>query len=105
MLGFSAFAETAFGATVTHGGVTVIVTGSSITISQGTPTLSIGATVSATGSGVAVSMGTVTFTISGSVSPDGSGLTISTGAADVNVLTWNAIDPGVSQTWTNIDPL
>jgi len=105
MLGFSAFAETAFGATVAHQGVVVIVTGSGVAISQGTPTLSIGATVSATGSGVAVSMGTVTFTISGSVSPDGSGLTISTGAADVNVLTWNAIDPGVSQTWTNIDPL
>ena len=46
-----------------------------------------------------------TFTISGTVSPDGSGVTVSTGAADVNVITWNAIDPGASQTWTNIDPL
>ena len=83
MLGFSAFAETAFGATVAHQGVVVLVTGS----------------------GVTVSMGTVTFTISGSVIPTGSGLTISTGAADVNVITWNAIDPDASQTWTNIDPL
>ena len=84
MLGLSAFAETTFGATALDDlDVTVIVTGS----------------------GVTVSMGTVTFTISGTVSPDGSGITVSTGAADVNVITWNAIDPDASQTWTNIDPL
>ena len=83
MLGFSAFAEQAFGATVAHQGVVVIVTGS----------------------GVTVSMGTVTLTISGSVSPTGSAVTVSTGAADVNVITWNAIDPDASQTLTNIDPL
>ena len=84
MLGLSAFAETTFGATIIGDlDVTVIVTGS----------------------GVTVSMGTCTYTISGSVSPDGSGLTVSTGAAEVNVITWNAIDPDVSMTWTNIDPL
>jgi len=105
MLGFSAFAETAFGATVAHAGVTVLVTGSGVTVSMGTVTLDIAGTVAVTGSGVTVSMGTVTFTMSGSVIPTGSGLTISTGAADVNVITWNAIDPDASQTWTNIDPL
>jgi hypothetical protein len=105
MLGFSAFAETAFGATVAHAGVTVLVTGSGVTVSMGTVTLSIGADVAATGSGVTISMGTVTFTMSGSVIPTGSALTISTGAADVNVITWNAIDTGATQTWTNIDPL
>ena len=105
MLGFSAFAETAFGATVAHAGVTVLVTGSGVTVSMGTVTLAIGATVAVTGSGVTVSSGTVTFTISGSVSPTGSAVTVSTGAADVNVITWNAIDPDASQTWTNIDPL
>ena len=84
MLGLSAFAETTFGATALDElDVTVIVTGS----------------------GVTISMGTCTYTISGSVSPDGSGVTVSTGAADVNVITWNAIDPGATQTWTNIDPL
>jgi hypothetical protein len=72
---------------------------------MGTVTLSIGADVAATGSGVTISMGTVTFTMSGSVIPTGSALTISTGAADVNVITWNAIDTGATQTWTNIDPL
>ena len=84
MLGLSAFAETTFGATIIGDlDVTVIVSGS----------------------GVTCSIGTCTYTISGSVSPDGSGVTISTGAADVNVITWNPIDPDASQTWTNIDPL
>jgi hypothetical protein len=85
MLGLSAFAETTFGATaLVDISITVSVTGSLCgTVSSGTPT----------------------YTMSGSVSPDGSGVTVSTGAADVNVLTWNAIDPDASQTWTNIDPL
>ena len=84
MFGLSAFAETTFGATIIG---------------------DLDVTVTVTGSGVTVSMGTCTYTIGATVSPDGSGVTVSTGAADVNVLTWNAIDPGVSQTWTNIDPL
>ena len=107
MLGLSAFAEQAFGATVAHQGVVVIVTGSGATVSQGTPTYAIAGSVTVTGSGVTVSQNAngITFTMSGSVSPDGSGVTVSTGAADVNVITWNAIDPDASQTWTNIDPL
>jgi len=84
MLGLSAFAETTFGATaLVDVTVIVIVTGSAVTTASGTPT----------------------YTISGSVSPDGSGVTVSTGAADVNVITWNPIDPDATQTWTNIDPL
>ena len=84
MLGLSAFAETTFGATALDElDVTVIVSGS----------------------GVTISMGTCTYTLSATVSPDGSGVTVSTGAADVNVITWNTIDPDASQTWTNIDPL
>ena len=105
MLGFSAFAEQAFGATVAHQGVVVIITGSAVTVSQGTPTYTIASTIAVTGSAVTVASGAVTFTISGSVSPTGSAVTVSTGAADVNVITWNAIDPDASQTWTNIDPL
>ena len=84
MLGLSAFAETTFGATAL---------------------VDVDVTVIVTGSGVTISMGTVTFTISGSVIPTGSKVTISTGAADINVITWNPIDPGATQTWTNIDPL
>ena len=84
MLGLSAFAETTFGATAL---------------------VDISVTVSVTGSGVTTSSGTPTYTMSGSVSPTGSAVTVSTGAADVNVITWNAIDPDATQTWTNIDPL
>ena len=105
MLGLSAFAEQAFGATVAHQGVVVLVSGSGVAVSQGTPTYTMSGTVAVSGSGVTISMGTVTFTISGSVSPDGSAVTISTGASDVNVITWNPIDPNASQSWTNIDPL
>ena len=85
MLGLSAFAETTFGATIIGDlDVTVIVTGSLCgTVSSGTPT----------------------YIISGTVAVTGSGVTVSTGAADVNVITWNPIDPDASQTWTNIDPL
>ena len=84
MLGFTAFAETTFGATAL---------------------VDVDVTVSVTGSGVTISMGTVTFTMSGSVAVTGSAVTISDGAEEVNVITWNAIDPDASQTWTNIDPL
>jgi hypothetical protein len=84
MLGLSALAETSFGATIIGDlDVTVIVTGSGVTVSSGTPT----------------------YIISGTVAVTGSGVTVSTGAADVNVITWNPIDPDASQTWTNIDPL
>jgi len=104
MLGLSAFGETTFGGLGSLGAV-IILTGNGVTISQGTPTYAIDGSVTVTGNGVTIAMGTVTFTMSGSVSPDGSGLTVSDGAEEVNVITWNPIDPGVSQTWTNIDPL
>ena len=84
MLGLSAFAETTFGATaLVDVSVSFTVTGSAVTVASGTPT----------------------YIISATVSPTGSAVTVSTGAADVNVITWNAIDPDASQTWTNIDPL
>ena len=84
MLGLSAFAETTFGATaLVDVSVSFTVTGSAVTTASGTPT----------------------YIISATVSPTGSAVTVSTGAADVNVITWNAIDPDASQTWTNIDPL
>ena len=104
MLGLSAFGETTFGG-LGHAGAVILVTGSGVTVSQGTPTYAIDGTAVVTGSGVTISMGTVTLTISGSVAVTGSGLTVSDGAEEVNVITWPAIDPGVSMTWTNIDPL
>ena len=104
MLGLSAFGETTFGG-LGHAGAVILVTGSGVTVSQGTPTYAIDGTAVVTGSGVTISMGTVTFTIAGSVAVTGSGLTVSDGAEEVNVITWNPIDPDATQTWTNIDPL
>ena len=85
MLGLSAFAETTFGATAFEDITIVVIVSGSLcgTVSSGTPT----------------------YTLSATISPTGNAVTVSTGAEDVNVLTWNAIDPGVSMTWTNIDPL
>ena len=104
MLGLSAFGETTFGGLGSLGAV-ILVTGSGVTVSQGTPTYAIDGTAVVTGSGVTISMGTVTLTISGSVAVTGRGLTVSDGAEEVNVITWNPIDPDATQTWTNIDPL
>ena len=104
MLGLSAFGETTFGGLGSLGAV-ILVTGSGVTVSQGTPTYAIDGTAVVTGSGVTISMGTVTFTIAGSVAVTGSGLTVSDGAEEVNVITWNPIDPDATQTLTNIDPL
>jgi hypothetical protein len=106
MLGFVSFGETTFGG-LGHAGAVILVTGSGLTISQGTPTYAIDGTAVVTGSGVTVGENAngITFTISGSVIPTGSGLTVSDGAEEVNVITWPAIDPGVGMTWTNIDPL
>jgi len=103
MLGFVSFGETTFGGLGSTGAV-IIVSGSGLTVAMGTVTFKITSTFTVTGSGVTVSMGTCTYTLSATASPDGSGLTVSTGAADVNVITWNAIDPDATQTWTNIDP-
>ena len=106
MLGFASFGELTFGGLGTTGAV-IILTGSQVTVSQGTPTIIIDSSVTLTGNAVTVSQNVngITFVISGSVVPTGSELTLSTGAEDVNVITWNPIDPEASQTWTGIDPL
>ena len=106
MLGFASIGELTFGG-LGHAGAVIILTGNSVTVSQGSPTISADASVSPTGNAVTVSQNVNgnTFVITGTVIPTGSELTISTGAEDVNVITWNPIDPNASQTWTAIDPL
>ena len=106
MLGFASIGELTFGG-LGHTGAVIILTGNSVTVSQGTPTITGDASVSPTGNAVTVSQNVngITFVITGTVIPTGSELTISTGAEDVNVITWNPIDPNASQTWTAIDPL
>ncbi len=106
MLGFASIGELTFGG-LGHAGAVIILTGSQVTVSQGTPTIIIDSSVTLTGNAVTVSQNVngITFVITGSVVPTGSELTLSTGAEDVNVITWNPIDPNTSKTWTNIDPL
>ena len=104
MFGFSSFGGAPF-ASLDSTGAVIIVSGSGVTVSSGTVAILADATVVVTGSAFTVSMGTVTLTISADVDVTGSSLTISTGAADVNVITWNVIDTGATQTWTNLDPL
>ena len=106
MLGFASKGELTFGG-LGHAGAVIILTGSQVTVSSGTVTTAGDATVTPTGQYVTVSQNVngITFVITGSVVPTGSELTLSTGAEDVNVITWNPIDPNTSKTWTNIDPL
>jgi cobalamin biosynthesis protein CbiD len=106
MLGFASIGELTFGG-LGHAGAVIIVTGSGVTVSQGSPTISGDASVTLTGNVVTVSQNVngITFIITGTVIPTGSEITLSTGASDVNVITWNPINPDASQTWTNIDPL
>ena len=106
MLGFASIGELTFGG-LGHAGAVIIVTGNAVTISQGSPTINGEAIVDVTGNTVTVSQNAngITFIIDANISPTGNELTISTGAEDVNVITWVPIDPGVSMTWTNIDPL
>jgi len=106
MLGFASIGELTFGG-LGHAGAVIIVTGNAVTVSQGTPTISADGTVTLTGNAVTVSQNAdgITFIITANIFPTGNELTISTGASDVNVITWNPIDPDASQTWTNIDPL
>jgi len=106
MLGFASFGELTFGG-LGHAGAVIIVTGNAVTVSQGTPTINGEAVVTVTGNAVTVSQNAngITFIIDANIYPTGSELTLSTGAEDVNVITWNPIDPNTSKTWTNIDPL
>ena len=106
MLGFASIGELTFGG-LGHTGAVIILTGNSVTVSQGTPTITADASVSPTGNAVTVSQNVngITFVITGTVVPTGSAVTISTGAEDVNVITWNPIDPDATQSWTAIDPL
>jgi len=107
MLGFNAFAETAF-ASIGQG-TYVVVSGNKIVVTNngaGVVVLA-GAIVYPTGNAIVVSQNAngITFKITGSVSPTGSAIVLSTGASGVNVLTWNPIDPDVDQKWIPIDPL
>ena len=73
-----------------------------LVLGTGTVTVTADANVTAVKNELVISTGTVTITADANVSPTGSGLTLATGTAQA--ITWSAIVPGVSMTWTPIDP-
>ena len=101
LLGLGAFAEFSFsqgGPPVTY----VSVTGNALTLGTGSVTATGGATITAVKNALAISIGSATITANANVSPTGSGLTLATGT--LQAITWSEIDPGVTMTWTPIDP-
>jgi len=101
LLGIGAFAEFSFsqgGPPVTY----VAVTGNALVLGTGSLTITADANVTAVKNALAISIGSATITADANITLTGSGLTLSTGI--VSAITWSEIDPGVSMTWTPIDP-
>ena len=101
LLGLGAFAEFSFsqgGPPVTY----VSVTGNALTLGTGSVTINGDANITAVKNALAISIGSATITANANVSPTGSGLTLATGT--LQAITWSEIDPGVTMTWTPIDP-
>ena len=101
LLGLGAFAEFSF----SQGGPPVVyvsVTGNALTLGTGSVTITADANITAAKNALAISIGSATITADANVSLTGSGLTLATGV--VSAITWSEIDPGVTMTWTPIDP-
>jgi hypothetical protein len=101
LLGFASFAELPFstgGPPVTY----VTVTGNALTLGTGSVTITADANVTAVKISLVISIGSATITADANVSPTGNALTLATGT--ISAITWSEIDPGVTMTWTPIDP-
>ena len=101
MLGLSAFAEFSFaqgGVPVTY----VAVTGNALVLGTGSVTITGDANVTAVKNVLAISIGSAPITADANVSPTGNALALATGT--ISAITWSEIDPGVTMTWTPIDP-
>jgi len=101
LLGFAAFAGLPFstgGPPVTY----VTVTGNALTLGTGSVTVTAGATVVVLKNALAISIGSATITADANVTPEANALALATGI--VSAITWSEIDPGVTMTWTPIDP-
>ena len=101
LLGLGAFAEFSFsqgGPPVTY----VAVTGNALTLGTGSVTITADANVTAVKNVLAISIGSATITGNASVTPAANALILSSGT--IAAITWSEIDPGVTMTWTPIDP-
>jgi hypothetical protein len=83
--------------------VTFTVTGSEIQVNTGSVAISASARVLPNGNEIEVTIGNVTVTLPATVLVTGVELELANNV--VNVINWNPIPPGASQTWVEIDPL
>ena len=101
LLGFAAVAGLPFstgGPPVTY----VAVTGNALTLGTGSVTITADANVTAVKISLVISIGSATITADANVTPEANALTLATGT--ISAITWSEIDPGVTMTWTPIDP-
>jgi len=101
LLGTTAFAEQPFstaGPPITY----VAVTGNALTLGTGSVTISGDSGVTAVKNALAISIGSATITANANVTAPANALTLATGTAQA--ITWSGIIPGVTMTWTEIDP-
>lgn len=90
------------GSVTITGDANLSLTGNPVTLGIGNVTISADANMYPTGNSVVITSGTVTITGTADVSPTGASLALSSG--DVAAITWSEIIPGVTMTWTPIDP-
>ena len=100
--GGSSFAAAPFGSS---GGVSIraVVAGSRVNLSTGSPTIIGKVVVTLSGNRINATIGNVTTRVDQQVPVTGNRINLATGTVDV--ISWNPIPPGVSQTWVEIDPL
>ena len=100
--GGSSFAAAPFGSS---GGISIraVVTGSRVNLSSGSPAIVGKALVILSGSRINATIGNVTTRVDQQVPVTGNRINLATSTVDV--ISWNPIPPGVSQTWVEIDPL
>ncbi len=100
--GGSSFAAAPFGSS---GGISIraAATGSRVNLSSGSPAIVGKALVILSGSRINATIGNVTTRVDQQVPVTGNRINLATSTVDV--ISWNPIPPGVSQTWVEIDPL
>ena len=100
--GGSSFAAAPFGSS---GGISIraVVSGSRVNLSTGSPTIIGKVVVTLSGNRINATIGNVTTRVDQQVAVTGNRINLATGTVDV--ISWNPIPPGVSQTWVEIDPL
>ena len=100
--GGSSFAAAPFGSS---GGISIraVVSGSRVNLSTGSPIIIGKVVVTLSGTRINATIGNVTTRVDQQVTISGNRINLATGTVDV--ISWNPIPPGVSQTWVDIDPL